>query len=85
MLVLYCNLEDHTSVTEVLSGEGDDFCFIANSGKQQQFKTHSNPIQQFRIVSGRPQMQSNPDASPALPTFEFGQDIRFLQKVPSNF
>lgn len=82
MLVLYCNLEDHTSVTEVLSGEDDDFCFIANSGKQQQFKTYSNPIQQFRIAS---QMQSNPDASPALPTFEFVQDIRFLQKVPSNF
>lgn len=84
-LVLYCNLEDHTSVIEVLSSEDDDIWFIANSGKQQLFKTYGNAIQQFRILSGRPQMQSNSDASLELPIFESGQDIHFLQKVPSNF
>lgn len=44
MLVLYCNLEDHTSVVEVLSGEDDHICFIAKSGKQQLFKTYGTPI-----------------------------------------
>lgn len=85
MLVLYRNLEDRTSVREVLSSEDDDLCFIANSGKQQLFRAYGNPIQQFRIVSGRPQIQCNSDASLELPILEFGQDIRFLQKVPRHF